>query len=364
MMLKDNKACIKNIISKILVGILSGVIILGATSCGDTRWALEIEGEKLPAGVYILNQNVAIQEARENEQYDSKLKDVWDNKIDGTSVEEWVDNKAEVLTKRYYQIEKLFKEKGLELTNEDLANIEYNVENIWGYFGAKYEKLGISKDSLEKSMINSLKENKLFKLMYDKDGEKAVGDDDLKKYYADKYIKVNIASYSTKNSPTGESVSDDKKKELENKANEDLNRIKNGENIKTIIKERKDATGSNSTQNSENGQATEEPTEESTQVLINKDGKNSISDELTKQIVEKAVVGDVVLLSDENGYYIVKSYGSELSDDELNQKRDSILREYKYEEFTKDIDEQAKSLKVTENKNAISAFKPQKWDEK
>ena len=60
MNLKNNKICVKNIVSKILVLGIAGAMALGVTSCGDTSWALKIDGEKLPAGVYLINQSAAL----------------------------------------------------------------------------------------------------------------------------------------------------------------------------------------------------------------------------------------------------------------------------------------------------------------
>ncbi len=355
MNLKNNKGYLKNAVSKVLVLGLVGAMTLGVTSCGDTSWALKIDGEKLPAGVYLINQSAALQEAMKHEDYDSSLKNKWDNKIDDKSLEEWVNDEAEVLTKRYVQVEKMFEEKGLKLTEQQLENIEYNVEGFWPYISKTYEELGVSKESYSKVMTNSAKETSLLNAIYGPEGEKALSDDELKKYYEENYRKVNIASYSTVDSTTGEALADDKKKEMEDKANEDLSRLQNGENIKTIIAERKEATGTST-------EETTEVTEESTQVEIYKDGGNSISDDLTKQIFEKAVVGQPILLSDDKGYYIVMSYDNKLSDESFKERKENILYQYKYDEFIKDIDEQAKSLSVEENKNALNTFKAKKWD--
>lgn len=353
---KNNKRCVKNVVSKILVLGLVGAMTLGVTSCGDTSWALKIDGEKLPAGIYLMNQNKALQEATENEDFDSTKKDMWDNKIDDKSLENWVNDQAKVLIKRYVQVEKMFEEKGLELTEEDLQNIEYNVEGYWAYISDTYEKLGVSKESYSKIVENSMKETSLLNSIYGAEGEKALSDDEIKKYYEENYRKVNIATYSTVDSTTGEALSDDKKKEVETKANEALTRLQNGENIKTIIAETNQTTDDGSTEEST------EVTEESTQIEIKKEENTTISDDLAKQIFEKAVVGQPILLSDDNGYYIVMSYDNKLSDESFKERKDSLLYEFKYDEFTQYIDEQAQSLSVEENKNALNTFKAKKWE--
>lgn len=350
----------KNNISKILIGLMAGLVVIGTTSCGDTSWAMEIDGQKLPAGIYLINQSTALNQASSEEGYDEELKDKWDNKIGDLKLEEWVNNKAKDLTKRYVVVENLFKEKGLTLTEEEVANVESNVEYLWTYTSETYEKLGVSKDSYYKSMENQAKQEAIFKKIYGKDGEKAVSDDDLKKYYADNYLKVNVASYSTKNAETGKDMTEEEKKDVENKANEDLKRIQEGTSIATILEE----LNPSASQTNEDGttQAVETPTEEETQIEIHKEGNNQISDELTKQIFEKAVINQPVLLSDENGFYIVKSYETSLKNEEIETKRLDILYRYKLKEFEAYLDDLGKDLKSTENKNAINTFKPKKWD--
>lgn len=360
MLFKNNKLTIKNIFSKMLLGTLSAVIILGATSCGDTSWALQVDGEKLPAGIYLLNQNRALQEAKQNDDFDAKLKNMWDNKIDDKSLDQWVTDETKVLTKRYAQVEKLFKEKKLELTKDELKSLEENTESMWQYMSKTYEELGISKESYAKIMENTFKESALFKSVYGEKGEKAVSNDEIKKYYNENYLKVNIAPYLTVDSSTGKAISDEEKKKLEEKAKADLKRIQDGENIKTIIAERNKAT----TPSDDKSDTKEEVTEESTQMEIRKSENASISDKLASQIFEKTAGGKTELLSDENGFYIVKSYETKLSDEELKTKKDSILSQYKYEEFEKYLDEKAKDLSVKENNNAINTFKAKKWEKK
>lgn len=351
---------LKNIFSKVLIGLLAGAICVSATSCGDTSWVVQVDGEKLPAGLYLLNQSSAIQMATTEDGYDDSLEDKWDNVLEDKSLKDWVNDEAKKLTVRYVQIDKLFEEKGFTLTEEDNASIESNVEYMWQYMSEYYEQMGISKDSYTKAMEYSMKEEDLFLDMYGTEGEKAVSDDEIKTYYGENYLKVNVVTYSTVNDETGEAMTDEEKAEVEAKANEDLKRIQEGTSIATIIAEKK--------AEAEQAQATEEttegttPTEEETQIEIHIDGSNSISDDLTTKIFEQAVVNEPILLSDDDGYYIVKTYETTLSDEDLSTRRDQILYKYKYEEFEEYVDGLAQNLNVVVNQNAVNTFKPKKWD--
>ncbi len=98
-------------------------------------------------------------------------------------------------------------EYGLTLSASEKRSASNNLEDLWHVFSGYYEKLGVSKQTLMKIETADTSRNRLFYYIYDEGGEKAVSEDDIKKYYNENYISFRaITGYLTTTDANGDTV--------------------------------------------------------------------------------------------------------------------------------------------------------------
>lgn len=341
---------------KWVAGCLTAMMCISLTSCADTSWAAKYEDTTIPAGVYIMNQMTALNEARSHEDYDSELEDIWDNKIEDQSMEDWINDRAKELTEEYVQVRKQFGESGLTLSEEDLDAIDYSVESVWSSASDQYEDVGVSESSYEAMLIKTYEQQALFDAKYGEGGTDEVGDEDLMAYYKENYAQVQILSFSTYDSEAGAAMDDTAKAEVKKTADEYLERAKAGESMVTLINDKK-------VQDAKDAGQEEPEIDESAdymQTIQKSTSSYSVSDTLRDAIFADAKVGEPILLSDDNAYYLVLRHDVEEDAEGFEDAKSSLLYAMKSEEFNDSIAEQAEELEITWNDDALKKFKPEK----
>ena len=94
--------------------------------------------------------------------------------------------------KRQIVLDQMMKEYGINWIEEDLKNVQKNLDQMQADL---YLPLGFSNDSYATVMkALNLNERSLFYGLYGKDGQKAVKEEDLKKYFADNYVSYKMLS--------------------------------------------------------------------------------------------------------------------------------------------------------------------------
>lgn len=188
----------------------AAAIVCAASLCGcsDSGYVMTVDGEQIRNGIYLSFMQSSYSDARSeitDEKSDngdtSEVGDVFGYDIDGVKASEWIKNDTLDSIKRFVAVKHLCAEYGIELTTDDLTEINDEVNSIWNdenyyaqYFyntdtiGAYYDSIGIGRDSMtEISKYSSLR-NKLFTHYYDTDGLTPVTDEEF-----DAYIKENYA---------------------------------------------------------------------------------------------------------------------------------------------------------------------------
>ena len=108
--------------------LLCAALALSMAACKFTTPAvvMTVEGEDIPAGLYLMYQYQAYSSAK------SKLEDksakVLKSEIEGLKAEEWIHNETVASAKRYVWVEKAFAEAGLTFTEEEQASIDSQLD--------------------------------------------------------------------------------------------------------------------------------------------------------------------------------------------------------------------------------------------
>ncbi|MGI5959575.1 MAG: hypothetical protein ACOX60_09190 [Massiliimalia sp.] len=345
-----------NFWKKASAAFMAVTLCLSAASCGDTSWAMKVEDTQVPAGIYILNQFSAYNDATSHEDFDAEKADIWDNKLDDKDLADWINDTAADKTKEYIQIENMFAEAGLSLDNSDQQTLDYYKSMQWSSSEDIYNDIGVAESSYESWMLNQLKKQKVFDYYYSAEGPAPVDEATLKESFLANYAKVHMISFSLLDD-TGAALDDEGKAAVKATADSYLQRAQQGEDMPSLIidYQKQQAADSES--------EFDESTVDTTAQVIKKGEMsftNYIPDAVNSGIFETAQIGQPILLEDESGYYLVLKY--DLTDDQeaFEEVRSAILSDLKSDEFDQIVSDAADGLKVTYNDEAIDQFTAKK----
>ena len=173
--------------------------------------------------------------SEDTENYDTSAKgfDYLKQTIDGKKYSDYVVDEAIKNCARAIVYRNICKENNITLSDENTANAVYQAQYYWQQYGysAILPANGVSYETyLEAIKLDYLADN-YFKSLYGKEGEKAVGDDELQKLMDENYIAVYALSkdYSSETSP--------KVEDYVSKMEGYKKRLENGESFEKIYKE-------------------------------------------------------------------------------------------------------------------------------
>lgn len=183
-----------NLTKRIVSLALSGIMILSLGGCYSESklWAAKKGDVTLHTGGYIYYLYNSFFEAAYKVSTEKK---VLSTTIEDKKAETWIKDKAMDNVKEYFYLEDKFAELGLELTDEDLEDIDSTASYYWDTYGQKatLEGLGISQASfVEVTARASTLYSKIFEATYAPGGEKEVSDENLKAYYEENYFSYEL----------------------------------------------------------------------------------------------------------------------------------------------------------------------------
>lgn len=337
-----------NILKKAAAGIIAATMLLSVAGCSKGNYALKLGDVTVSPGVYVYLQTAALNEAQSSEDYDAELKNIWDNKIDGLSLKDYINDKALENTKQYAVVEDWFNEKGLTLSEDDLANADAYADYYWEYYSEYYEALGISEDSFKNVMINNYKYQDLFMDYYSPDGENAIPEDELRQYYTENYAQYKAISISKIDPETSTAYDDDTLTVLEQKANDYLSRLQSGEDIDELIYEY-------ALENAKEGE----------EVTLAEGDENLQNVELSAEsklsnAVFDAEAGTPTLASDDNYYYVFIRYDVSENEEYYDSLLETLMYNCRSEEFEDLLAEKTANAKFDINTGELKKYKPKK----
>ncbi|MBR1593053.1 MAG: hypothetical protein IJ666_08635 [Ruminococcus sp.] len=185
-----------------------------------TENAMNINGYDVRSGVFLYYTMQAYSDAVSELASDSgtspDLKTVKSSRIDDLEAEDWIQDKATQYCEDYAAIRQEFERLGLELTSEDLDQIDLMAEY---YFSAdsRYSENGITEDTIRDIAASTLEEQAVFEHYYGLGGEKSCTEDELKDYFDENFARVKYFTISMTDDE-GNALGDDEKRELRKKA--------------------------------------------------------------------------------------------------------------------------------------------------
>lgn len=345
------------IMKKITALLLTAAMCLSFTACSDDGIAMEIEGQEIPAGIYIIQQLSALNEAVDSEDYNAEI-GMWDNEIDGKPIIEWVEDKAMENMKVYGQINKMFDEANLELDEDALDAIDYAVETYWPTYEAAYQKIGISKSSYELYETNNQKYKMLFLHYYGENGTEPIKDEDLKDYYATDFAQFQVIGFSTLDPKTFTALEGTAKQAVKENAQAYLKRAQDGEDMVDLINERAAEYAK------ELGEDAPEVDESADYIYTIKKDTDSyyVSSDVAADIFSSVDIGEIALLDDNNGYYVVKRLEVSPDQEDFEELRNTLLADLKNDDFVEILTAKSADLDVKLHEKSIKRYKVKKLD--
>ncbi len=356
-------------LKKALVVVLAVLMMISATGCGDVTWSFKTDYTTVSIGTYIFYEYSAMYEASTSVS-DSDAQ-ILEQKIDDIPAEEWVNDKTMESIKNYLAVEKLMHDMKLEVSAEDKSTAENYAKYLWQSYGKEFEEYGISYESYyNANLLHNAKNETVFKAIYDKDGTKAVSDDELKKYFTDNYSDYYYFTYnlSKKND----------KEETEAFTEDETATVKKqfDSYVKMMNKQKKsysdvvEAFLEYSKQESsaeEGGDITESsPSTHHTAILDD----TSMLDESVREKVKAMKENTAEAFIDGEGtsavyYFVYKTSIEDRSKEFLadNSQRLSVLQTMKkteYEDYIKDV---IKGITFETNEKAIKKYPPKMFEE-
>ena len=391
-----NEIKFKNI-KKIMAGTVAGAMMISMAACTPistkAQWAYKDGNNEEAIGVYIYAMYNAYNQAKtfaekadgykENESFlDLKIKD-----DDGKEAvaSDWIKEKADLTVRQSLFIDKAVDERNAtvdEASFKDQATQDWELGYMYSYYSQMgygttpeqelLEPYGISQDSYcELQYITPAKQQKLFDLIYDKDGEKEVSDKELKKYFDDNYTYYTyftIPLYEQTTDDAGQQTtkaySSKKQKNLTNQADSYVKAINGGSAIDDQCEKYLKATKSNA--------KVSDTVQEGCEFLDkdNLDASN-IGEDVAKELV-KLKTGEAKAVTigekDSKTVYVVQKMNAKDGEKEYLTKDDStrksVLQNMKKDEFSDYINKEAKALKCEVNSSVVDKYDPDMfWEE-
>lgn len=341
-----------------------GIFILPLTACVDRSWALKADDVTISTGEYVFYLMEAYQAANNKlAEKGISTTNLSEETIDEKSAPDWIVSKALDSCKEKIAIEQLFKEKGLELTEEELKKADESTNSIWESAGSMYERnFGINKDAVHQaySLVNAKRE-KLFMSYYGKDGSEAIADEDIAKYYKENYISLKFYAKMPTTEASIENESAD-----ENAENKEEKKVETDESIQKQFNEYVEAIN-NGTKNidqirdsikaNEKIEGEHEPLIEQTINLASPSFPQEIVDAVKDLAVGKATQ---VKFNDAYFFMYKSAAGDTITVPDLNNEteRSRILYDMKTEDFDQKIQAVTARLNISINYNAVNQYDP------
>ena len=366
----------------IIAAILFAAAAMSASSCSTSQtYPLTIDGEQIRAGIYIFEQQAAINAAKDKiaeEQPDLDTSgadfDFTKQTVEGKSFTDWVNEKAVEYCVDYIAEKRLFAENGLSLTAEQNKSVKDNVNALWdeeNYYaqvlygtssvGEYFEKLGVGRQSFRDLQEASEMREVLFDHFYGEGGSLAATADEINAKLESDYAAVAYFSYDLENGDGAQAYYD---------------RIVNGgdsfaaayaDHANRYLREKYDKQVAEAAQAAADGVETEtetgesdlpsEPTtidvpEEKEIISILKKDATDPAEEVVKQALEMAV-GEVRVVTTGEGdsakSYLVKRYNVLDYPDLTSGQISTIRKSLKEDDFNELLNNTGSAYKVTED---------------
>ncbi len=330
---------------RIVSFILAAAMLFSLTACmgRNETWAVEVDGEKIPTGVYLYYQFNAYQEASSLSS-DTKTA-LLKQKIEGQDATVWIHQKTIEYCRKRVATEREFARLEMTLSDSDKTYIDSMTAYIMAYYGDIFAENGVGEESVRLACTTDQMTSNLFYKYYGEDGLEPVSESELKSYFTQNYAVAYLFSTSV----SGLSEEDAKKaREAANTAAEDL---KAGMGIaeaarKLTLTLKEDAE-------------IDETVEDSAYLsTIKKDDAGY--PESFRNAVFGAAVGTPTIYDQDNYLLVFVRKDTAGETEVFDGLKNTILNAIKGDEFSAKLKELANALTVNENTSAVNYYNAKK----
>ena len=361
----------KKIISCVAAVALMVTSAVTLSGCADVSQAYVIDGESIPAGVYILYSGYALDDARallseEQPDLDTTAEDFdyYKQTVSGMSFADYVKQETVNYCKRYVAINRLFDELDIQFDATERENINDNINAQWDYsvsdwssmltylkgfstMGDYYQSFGVAKSSYREVMLNSSKAGKIFTYYYGEGGVEEVPHSDIEAYVKENYTLARYFSISLKDGE-GQLIEDEKElavlEELANSYAKDLN---DGTSYSEVYEKYEKYFN----EADEDGDEEEHEYEDSDfDRIINVDS-TSPSEEFVEALF-KQEIGTATVFKAENYYYVVQRLDITENEEYVDNYADTARNELKSDEMDSRIEAKYADYSANANSSA------------
>ena len=331
------------LIKRVATVISAAAVTLSLASCGSNlSWAAKIGKDTIvPIGLYIYGQATVYRESVQSGLLTSsqKLSEQTVTVSDSDSkATEYVDKEAKSKVKSYVGACLMAKDYKIELTDEEISEAVENAKSAYETDKDVLEKNGVAQSSVEEYYKDLTLKSNLFTAKYGRDGTDPITDDELKQYLRENYATINfIQQYFY--TEDGSAMSD---KEIEAVKKEYKDIQSKAEKGKLDFAKKCEEFNKNAT--SYKGGYTDSTSRFDTE---SEDGKKIMA----------LKNGQFTLLVTDSAIALVQKVKLNTGELITGDSRESLLVEYKYEDFIKELQSYAEKEKnVTFNDKAFEKF--------
>lgn len=360
--------------------LLGSAIALSLAACSsniagpDISYGAEIDGMKVPAGVFISkqfdayydavyytdpNEETAETSAETTSEEAAETTSIWDKVIEGKAIEEWVNDEATKSMQQYVAVEKKFDELGLSFTDEEMEAAKAYIDSVWEYYGESYEEIGVGKNSQLLIYLNTIKKSNIFNYYYGEGGEKAATEEEIRNYLEENKARINYIEMTLKVGE-GNLLKSDAKADEMTRAEEYVERIKGGEDFNVVLKEYNDFRKQlEASANTEEAASSEEENElpDNTMVITKKGvyPSSSVNEKVFDGTMKN---GDIAIVEDSGGEKLFVVQKLDLFSDEnyYNDNAAEVRVALKNDEFEADIESWTAAQNVVRNEAAYKRY--------
>lgn len=373
-----------SIIKKIIALMLVCVMAIGLVGCGDTTWIVKANDIVINSGLYIFYQLQGYTEA----VYTLAAEDInyyyyymygyslLEETIDDQTVAEYVNEYALDMCKQYIVVEQLFRDLGLELSDDDKALIKAQVSSTWSSSQDYFESAGIAKSTVEMALENSFKEDLVFDAYYEVGGVKGTTEETISAYLEDEYARIKFISFTFADS-ADDAIDTERKEAQLALANSYLERANAGEAMDDLIAdytaylEAEEAAEEEVTDDStkENLPVIEEESEENEDIEVTEEeadpyeneyiiatDSTSPSAKFVNYVFTTCKVGEFSVIQDDTNFYLVEKLDILERDDIMEDSRDYLLTEIYDSDYTSLINKTLAEYTVTVNEKSVKRY--------
>jgi hypothetical protein len=392
--------------TKIISAVTAAVLALSITACGaDTTTFGTINGVTIPVGVYLNYQYMAYSQAKGmiadeeaaaaetsaapvtpdgSAEVTSVSVPFIQQTVEGKNVRDWITDTAIEDVQEFAIIDQKFAELGLSYGDGERESVLNYIDQNWEYFAAELTDLGISRDSYEKVLLNSMKRQEIFLYYYGKGGEREVPDDVIKLYLLENNARIDYIPMELKDGE-GNLLKSEGKAERMAMAEDYIARAESGEDFGTLLAEYNSfydelvAAATPADETAETAETTEtadtdelDPNAEeivlTNDTTITKDSISPAASVVTRAFEEQAANPGqerYFIVEDPAGeyYYVVKLFDLLADEEDFENNRETVISTLYTEEFDELVRSWLPGQEVVLNDKAIERYKVEKYEE-